>query len=63
MVWVGPTGRITDEGRSIHEVAEEVTDEDLDWLNEYSLGLVRYERAWPVVDIRPDPRLSQQVLQ
>jgi hypothetical protein len=47
----------------VREVAEEVTDEDLDWLNQHALGLVRYERAGPVVEIEPDDRLGQVVYQ
>jgi hypothetical protein len=38
-----------------------LTDDDLAWFQEHACGL-RIERAWPVVDLRPDPRLIQQIL-
>jgi hypothetical protein len=63
MVDLGPVARETDDGRLIREVPEELADDDLDWLNRYSLGIVRYERAGPVVDIEPDDRLGQVVYQ
>lgn len=60
VVRTGPVGRCDENGRGVIEVAPDVTDEDLEWLNAHSPG-VRVEREAPKVDLRPDPRLSEIV--
>lgn len=60
MVWLGPVGPVDDDGHPVIEVPADLLDEDVDWLNRYSLGQ-QVRRMWPEVPLNPDPRLRQVV--
>lgn len=44
------------------DAPDELTDEDLEWLNYWALDVVRFERwPWPIIPIEPDPRLTLRI--